>query len=203
MPRKTERMLQLEEKCGEIQSNLSAVVDDQLPAELRERVRSLLSNLARNDLSMALLDLAQLSRTLTGTAQRAAGADRSFRVPGVGTGVRVLIYGKGERAVAEQCEGPTGSGGCPRVIPGAPVACAGKWIMAAGWRFMMACDAASCPVAEIGLAHGGSASGDWAAAAGTPTPNPDDVFVSGPAANPAECSGDLLEEGYRLTGPRA
>ena len=199
MPKKTDGMLQLGERRTEIQSNLSAVVDDELPAELRERVRSLLSDLARNDLSMALLDLAQLSRSLAGTARAAAGVNRTSPAPGTATSVRVLIYGEGERSVTEQCEGPTRSGACPRVSVGSPVACVGRWIMAAGWRFMVASDVTSCPVAEVGVVRAEPSPGGSGTVVGTLIANPDDAFVSGPAGSPTEWSGDLVEEGCRLT----
>jgi len=199
MPQEIEVMLQLTEKRKEVQDNASAVIDDELPAELKERVQALLGDLARKDFSMALLDLAQLSRTVTGSLEVAASGSRPSTSFGPAAIIRTLIYGEDGTTVAEQCDGPTKSAACPRVSLGYPVACAGRWILAGGWRFRVASEAAFCPVAELGIVGPQPAARAVGSAACSLTTNPCDLFVTGSREAPKEWAGDVVEEGYRLT----
>lgn len=62
-----------------------------------------------------------------------------------------LIHSEDAVATAERCKGPDRLGWCPRVRPGQPVACAGRWITANGWDFKVAQEADRCPLATLGL----------------------------------------------------
>lgn len=151
MRRPTEATLRLDERRAEIQDNLSAIIDDELPPELRERVQALLSDLAGNDLSMALLDLAQLYRSLTIAMPEGDRGQQALAAPDAARKIQTLIYAEDGKTITEQCYGPDRAGRCPMASLECTVACAGRWIMAAGWRFRVAPDAESCPVAALGV----------------------------------------------------
>lgn len=123
----------------------SAVTDDDLPWELRRRVRSLLNDLTCRDLSMAFLDLAQLCRSLAAISGERKRPERPAGVP-------TLIYSEDESAIEDACEGPLPGGICPRAATGDPVVCAGRWITAKGWMFKVAPEAEMCPLTGLGLA---------------------------------------------------
>ena len=65
--------------------------------------------------------------------------------------MQIRIYGEDSKIVTERCKGPDSSGECPRASFTRTVACAGSWIMVSGWRYKVAPDAESCPVAALGL----------------------------------------------------
>lgn len=123
------------------------VVADDLPPALRRRVRSLLSDLAADDISMALLDLANLYRSvagITGEALATVATESAEQQP-------VLIFGEDGETVAEVCNGPGRSGACPRALRGDHVVCADRWLMASAWMFKVAPDAVLCPLVPLGL----------------------------------------------------
>ncbi len=62
---------------------LFAVAEEQFRSDLRMRVRRLLDDLARNDLSMAFLDLAQLHRAVIALAPEQLSAVRATRAAGL------------------------------------------------------------------------------------------------------------------------
>lgn len=129
---------------------LATIIGDELPPELKRRVRTLVADLARDDLPMALLDLAQLHRALTGIASESDRA-KPAGAPAEAAGAPTLIYDREGTMIEERCTGPEPTGRCPRAGPGCPVACAGRWILATGWNFKVAADATSCPLAFLGL----------------------------------------------------
>jgi hypothetical protein len=138
---------QLHDRSEDIQLPLSLIIDDELPPELTESVHQLRRDLSTSDMSMILLDLAQLSRRLMmGTPPNGASAT----VVGEAAIMPILIHDE-DGNVTEQCEGPDSSGECQKAIPGRPLVCTGKWITASGWRFKIAPDTESCPVAALGL----------------------------------------------------
>jgi hypothetical protein len=154
---------------------LPTIIDDELPPELRTRVRWLLHDLATNDISVTLLDLVELSRTFTmGTPSENARAPTA----GEGSMMPILIYGKDNKTVTERCNGPDSSGDCPQASPTCPVACTGRWIMASGWRFKIAADAESCPVLALGLSRPPTLAKNSSPAGYSLMTTPEDVFVS-------------------------
>jgi hypothetical protein len=124
------------------------VVADDLPPHLKGRVRGLIQDLSRDDLPMALLDLAQLYRALSARGIPLATVSEVRRAP---EELQTLILGEDGTAVEDDCMGPDAHGKCPRATEGA--ACAGKWIMNEGWTFRVAPDAGVCPLVSLGLAH--------------------------------------------------
>ena len=135
----------------EMQRNLSAILAQDLPPKLRKRVLPLLNDLAANDLSMALLDLAQLHRSLTAGDAAPHGCTACPSGSKSSTRVRGLIYGEDEASVENVCFGPSPDGTCPRARLGSPVACADRWISAIGWDFRVAADAELCPLTAMGI----------------------------------------------------
>jgi hypothetical protein len=134
----------------------AVVLADDLPPALKQRVRSLLKHLSADDISMALLDLAQLYRGVAGMQARAAETlgDTSKDPP------PVLIYNEDATAVASVCTGPDRFGDCPRAQEDS-VACADRWLSASGWMFKVAPEADLCPLVPLGLAD--PAVGRWTA----------------------------------------
>lgn len=135
----------------QIERNVPAVLEQDLPPRLRERLESLLGHLSANDTSMALLDLAQLYRGLTADGAESlggAGASTEAKAP---TWVRTLIYGKDDATIEDICLGPRPDGTCARSRPGASVDCADHRISAMGWDFKVAPDAKLCPLTSMGI----------------------------------------------------
>jgi len=126
----------------------AAFTDDDLPPHLRGRVKALVHDLSRNDLPMALLDLAHLYRGLASTAGRRPLLDQTDAAPNT---VSTVIYNDDRSAIEEICEGPNERGGCPRAKAGSPAACADKWISANGWDFKVAPDTDGCPLVALGI----------------------------------------------------
>jgi hypothetical protein len=74
---------------------------DDLPPHLRGRVKALVYDLSRNDLPMALLDLAHLYRALTTKPGRNAGRSASSASEGAEEGVYALIYNDDRSGIEE------------------------------------------------------------------------------------------------------
>lgn len=120
------------------------IVADDLPPHIKGRIKGLVQDLSKDDLPMALLDLAQLYRVL-----RAGGT--LAPAPVLPVELHTLILGEDGIALEDTCMGADTEGRCPRATEGA--ACAGKWIMNQGWNFKVAPDAQGCPLISLGLAH--------------------------------------------------
>jgi len=123
---------------------------DELPPELKGRVKALIYDLSNDDLPMALLDMAHLYRVLRAGSARRSKFDESIELT---EDLRTLIFNDDRAAIEEICMGPDEHGRCPRAAEGHPVACAEKWIMNKGWNFKVAPDAEACPLMSLGLAH--------------------------------------------------
>jgi hypothetical protein len=126
------------------------ITADELPPELKGRVKALIYDLSNDDLPMALLDLAHLYRALRVGRPRLSKFDESVELT---EDLRTLIFNDDRAAIEEICMGPDEHGKCPRATAGHPVACAEKWIMNKGWNFKVAPDAQACPLVSLGLAH--------------------------------------------------
>jgi len=133
---------------GEARQPITA---DELPPELKGRVKGLIYDLSNNDLPMAVLDLAHLYRALRKQGAREAEVDEPIELT---EGLRTLIFSDDRDAIEEVCPGPDNHGTCPQFESGMPAACADRWIMSKGWEFKVAPDAATCPLISLGLAHG-------------------------------------------------
>jgi len=191
---RAETIQQLRDQREDIQQHLSTIVDDELPPELKERVRRVLNDLATSDISMALLDLAQLSRTMMmgipSNAGRAPAPDEVATMP-------IIIYGEDGMLVTEQCHGPNSDGECPRASPTGAAACSGRWIMASGWRFRVAPDAESCPAGALGLNRPPPVTAPSSPIGRSPITNAADLFVSEVPEHSTEGGSDVVEEAYR------
>src|SRR5437867_3092247 len=126
------------------------ITADELPPELKGRVKALIYDLSNDDLPMALLDLTHLYRALRAGSARRSKFDEPIELT---EDLRTLIFNDDRGAIEEICMGPNEHGGCPRAIEGHPIACADKWIMNKGWNFKVAPDAEACPLVSLGLAH--------------------------------------------------
>ena len=123
---------------------------DELPPELKGRVKALVYDLSNDDLPMALLDMAHLYRALRSGSARLSRVDEPVELT---EDLRTLIFNDDRAAIEEICMGPDERGRCPRATEGHPVACADQWIMNKGWNFKVAPDAEACPLVSLGLAH--------------------------------------------------
>jgi hypothetical protein len=70
---------------------------------------------------------------------------------------KAVIYAPDGASIDSHCHGPSWAGGCPRSAPGAPVACAGRKVIASGpggvqIELTVAPDAKSCPLAAFAFA---------------------------------------------------
>jgi hypothetical protein len=137
-------MTKLAERNGE------AITADELPAELKGRIRDLIYDLSNDDLPMALLDLAHLYRALRIGAARRSKVDEPIELT---EDLRTLIFSDDRASIEEICMGPNEHGECPLANGGHLVGCGGKWIMNKGWNFKVAPDADGCPLVSLGLAH--------------------------------------------------
>jgi hypothetical protein len=127
-----------------------AVTADELPPELKGRIKGLIYDLSNDDLPMALLDLAHLYRALRMGSARKSAMDEPVELT---EDLRTLVFSDDRSAIEEICMGPDKHGACPRATEGHPVACADQWIMNKGWNFKVAPDAEACPLVSLGLAH--------------------------------------------------
>ncbi len=126
------------------------ITADELPQELKGRVKALVYDLSNDDLPMALLDMAHLYRALRSGSARRSKLDEPVELK---EDLRTLIFNDDRAAIEEICMGPDQEGRCPRATEDHPVACAERWIMNKGWNFKVAPDAQSCPLVSLGLAH--------------------------------------------------
>jgi hypothetical protein len=111
------------------------------------RIRSLLRNLAAEDLRMAMLDLVQLSRALSGLSGSGLNDEVAF-------GAQTLICTEDGQGLVGICDGPAKRGHCPWADAERKLPCNGSWLMTNGWMFKVADDAAICPMAALGLTPG-------------------------------------------------
>jgi hypothetical protein len=126
------------------------IAADELPPEIKGRVKGLVYDLSNDDLPMALLDLAHLYRALRVGSPRRSKFDEPVELT---EDLRTLVFSDDRAAIEEICMGPDEVGRCPRAAEGHPVACSDKWIMNKGWNFKVAPDAEACPLVSLGLAH--------------------------------------------------
>jgi len=126
------------------------ITADELPPELKGRVKALIYDLSNDDLPMALLDLAHLYGAQRVGPPRLNKFDEPVELT---EDLRTLIFSEDRAAIEEICMGPTEHGECPLTNGGHPVGCGGKWIMNKGWNFRVAPDAEACPLVSLGLAH--------------------------------------------------
>jgi len=126
------------------------ITADELPPEIKGRVKGLIYDLSNDDLPMALLDLAHLYRALRRQGPREIEDDEPIELT---EDLRTLIFSDDRAAIEEICIGPDQHGKCPRAEEGHPIDCADKWIMNKGWNFKVAPDADVCPLVSLGLAH--------------------------------------------------
>ena len=140
-------MMAKAERMGE---DMAPVTADELPPELKGRIKGLIFDLSNDDLPMALLDLAHLYRALRVGSPRRSRLDEPVELT---EDLRTLIFSDDRAAIEEICMGPDREGACPMAKEGHPVDCADKWIMNKGWNFKVAGDAETCPLVSLGLAH--------------------------------------------------
>jgi hypothetical protein len=126
------------------------ITADELPPEIKGRIKGLVYDLSNDDLPMALLDLAHLYRALRMGSERRSKFDEPIVLT---EDLRTLIFSDDRAAIEEICMGPDEEGNCPRAKEGHPIDCADKWIMNKGWNFKVAPDAEACPLVSLGLAH--------------------------------------------------
>lgn len=141
-------MINEEGRNSETRKTITA---DELPPELKGRVKGLIYDLSNDDLPMALLDLAHLYRALHRQSPREVEMDDE--PVELTEDLRTLIFSEDRAAIEEICMGPDKQGRCPRAEEGHPIACADKWIMNKGWNFKVAPDGEACPLVSLGLAH--------------------------------------------------
>jgi hypothetical protein len=111
--------------------------------KLPPAARSPLRNLAADDLRMAMLDLVQFSRALSGLPGQSPSTEDH--------GAPTLICTEDGQRLVGICEGPDRAGRCPSAAEG-QLPCTGSWLMTSGWMFKVADDAIACPLAVLGLA---------------------------------------------------
>jgi hypothetical protein len=93
---------------------------------------------------MAMVDLVQFSRALSGLPGQSASTEDH--------GATTLICTEdGERLVGI-CDGPDQASCCPWADAEGRLPCTGSWLMTSGWMFKVADDATACPLAVLGLA---------------------------------------------------
>lgn len=109
---------------------------------LAPRIRSLLKDLAVEDLRMAMLDLVQLSRALSGLS----GSNLNDEYC-----ASTSICTEDGKGLIGICDGPDHRGLCPWVDSEGKLPCNSQWLMTSGWMFKVTEDAAICPLAALGL----------------------------------------------------
>lgn len=93
---------------------------------------------------MAMLDLVQLSRALSGLSGQNANTEDY--------GAATLICTEDGEGLVGICDGPDQAGRCPWADGEGRLPCTGSWLMTSGWMFKVADDAIACPLAVLGLA---------------------------------------------------
>jgi hypothetical protein len=106
------------------------------------RIRSLLKDLAADDLRMAMLDLVQLSRALSGVS----GGNLNDEYC-----ASTWICTEDGKGLVGICDGPDYRGLCPWADSEGKLPCNSQWLMTSGWMFKVTEDPAICPLAALGL----------------------------------------------------
>ena len=118
------------------------LADGELSPAISKRVRALLRDLAKEDMEMAMLDLAQLSRAVMATEEPVSGGEE---YP-----ASVVICSDAGEALVGMCDGPEPGGQCPWASPDGRLPCSGSWLSTRGWQFKVAEDAMDvCPLAVV------------------------------------------------------
>lgn len=114
----------------------------ELSPQVAVGVRALLRDLAAQDIEMAMLDLAQLSRSVLDSSGTA--------IPEEEYPASVVICTEDGEALAGMCDGPEEDGSCPWADATGRVPCSGLWLATEGWQFKVAEDAKDvCPLAVV------------------------------------------------------
>src|SRR5438034_7830054 len=85
------------------------ITSDELPPELKGRVKALIYDLSNDDLPMALLDMAHLYRALRAGSPRNGKFEEPVQLT---EDLRTLIFSEDRDAIEEICMGPTEHGEC-------------------------------------------------------------------------------------------
>src|SRR6266540_3444421 len=102
---------------------------------LAPRIRSLLKDLAAEDLRMAMLDLVQLSRALSGLSASYLNNEHQ-------RGATTLICTEDGKGLVGICDGPDHRGLCPWADSEGKLPCNSQWLMKSGWTFKVTEDPA-------------------------------------------------------------
>lgn len=117
------------------------LANGELSPAVEKRVRALLRDLANQDMEMAMLDLAQLSRAVLDSEQPIVTDE---------TPASVVICTEDGKALAGMCDGPEADGCCPWADSDGRLPCDGLWLASQGWQFKVAEDATYvCPLAVV------------------------------------------------------
>jgi hypothetical protein len=125
------------------QEKAGSPVSAEKPAPaLAPRIRSLLNDLAAEDIRMAMLDLVQVSRALSGLS----GSNLNDEYC-----ASTWICTEDGTGVVGICDGPDYRGLCPWADSEGKLPCNSQWLMTSGWMFKVTEDAAICPLVALGL----------------------------------------------------
>jgi hypothetical protein len=125
------------------QGKAGSPVSAEKPAPaLARRIRSLLNDLAAEDLRMAMLDLVQLSRALSWLSGSNVNDEYC---------ASTWICTEDGKGLVGICDGPDYRGLCPWSDSEGRLPCNSQWLMTSGWMFKVKEDAALCPLAALGL----------------------------------------------------
>ncbi|MEX0682580.1 MAG: hypothetical protein WED85_09395 [Dehalococcoidia bacterium] len=128
-------------ETGTQQALKEMLSDADLAPAVAKRVRALLRDLAREDMAMAMLDLAQLSRAVMASQTPAPGGE--YRAS-------VAICSEAGEPLVGICDGPEPGGECPWAGTDGKLPCNGSWLSTQGWRFKVAEDATYlCPLTSL------------------------------------------------------
>src|SRR5437867_11049952 len=105
------------------------ITADELPPELKGRVKALIYDLSNDDLPMALLDLAHLYGALRVRPPRLNKFDEPVELT---ENLRTIIFSEDRAAIEETCMGSTEHGECPVTNVRHPFGCVGEWIVKTG-----------------------------------------------------------------------
>jgi hypothetical protein len=128
----------------EARQALQELLGDELEPAVAKQVRSLIRNLAANDVELTVQDLAELSHAVMGLESR-----ETLTIAPESTGPVVISDEAGESLVGV-CYGPEPGGHCPWAAEDGHLPCDGLWIASQGWQFKVAQDASEvCPLAVV------------------------------------------------------
>lgn len=117
------------------------LTDAELSPAIARRVRALLRDLAKEDMEMAMLDLAQLSRAVMASKKPSSSGEYQ---------ASVAICSEDGEPLVGMCDGPAPGGECPWVSPDGKLPCSGSWLSTQGWQFKVAEDATYlCPLSAL------------------------------------------------------